>query len=89
MPRYEDDEEEEQLEAQSDIDYQSVKELEPESFGNTTVLPAEKLQKIRTQEPENPEPAAVSGGGAGRKGRCTAAAAGRDSEPDGTADYYR
>ncbi|UWP61126.1 ATP-binding protein [Ruminococcus gauvreauii] len=60
MPRYEDDEEEEQLEAQSDIDYQSVKELEPESFGNTTVLPAEKLQKIRTQEPENPEPAAVS-----------------------------
>ena len=30
MPRYEDDEEEEQLEAQSDIDYQSVKELEPE-----------------------------------------------------------
>lgn len=60
MPRYEDDEEEEQLEVQSDIDYQSVKELEPESFGNTTVLPAEKLQKIRTQEAESPEPAAVS-----------------------------
>ncbi|MCH1981537.1 hypothetical protein MCG98_02950 [Ruminococcus sp. OA3] len=60
MPRYDDEEEEEQLGAQSSIDYQSVKELEPESFGNTTVLPAEKLQKIRTQEPENPQPAAVS-----------------------------
>lgn len=58
MPKFDDKKEDEQLEAESDIDYQSVKDLEPESFGTTTVLPAEKLQKIRTQESEDIKPAA-------------------------------
>jgi hypothetical protein len=37
------------------IDPQSVKELEPENLGETTVVPSEELDKIKNVQPENSE----------------------------------